>query len=284
MRVMVVLLFGVSVFSCGGPVEDAVRNWGERERRTRQKDISEEDLEKWRKDFRLSEERTRELYENITEIVQEAGLRGLLARRIAQAYVREGRYEEASGLYRAAIEGRLPEAKEDRKIHYLESALPWFVIALNRHKPEPDLLFEAGLCYANASRALGWEEDRWRVAVLLFETVRRILPGDIRASYELALLYSKVENERLRDQDLALELLDEVLRRDEKDVSARFARAHVLASTGDFEEARGEYGRILEMLADRGMKNTPHYRQAERNMSDLKLCETGSPACPILRR
>ncbi len=271
--------------SCG--VMDSLRNWGERQRMRRQKDLRESDLRQWETDLKLSRERVEELNEKINEMVQESDRIGQLSWRIGKAYLDAGRFEEAIPHYSAALENSI--AKGDRfygqRISTYDNALPYFNEALKRYKHSPDLLFEAGLAYANASHELGWEANRWHMAIFLFDAMRQTYPSDIRPLFQLALLYGKTTNPELKDVSRAIAYLRESLRIQENDVPARFALAGLLVESGDLTSARNEYvslvSRIEQMHSAGILKGSKEknikYLQAKSNLEKLDACLNGGP-------
>ncbi|RMG55517.1 MAG: hypothetical protein D6722_27720, partial [Bacteroidetes bacterium] len=141
--------------------------------------------------------------------------------------------------------------------------------------------------YANASRARGWEERRFRAAVLLFQEMLRREPDEGRALYELGLMYGKATN-RYRDPDRAIRYLDRLLAKEDKHIPGRFARAHILAEMGRLADAKREYEEIqnqLKLLEEKGVlrdaEKTPNFRQAAQNIEKLETCLSGSPGCEL---
>lgn len=282
------LLLGVAA-SFGGceQINDTVRNWGERSRRNRAKELREEELKKWERDLNLSRARTLELHKTVHEIVQESNRQGMLAWKIARAYMADQRFEMAAQYYQGAAGGDLPDPRAESAL--FESALPFYREALRRRKLNEELLFETGLCYANASRALGWEPERWRTAVFMFEQMRAVKPEDSRADYQLALLYGKTTNENLRNRERAIELLTDLIRREEHNLPAHFARAHIMTEKGDLAGALQAYNQLreqMEVLHEKGviggnLKNNPQYRRLSVNIEKLEVCVNNLPGCEI---
>lgn len=286
-----IIILGAFLLITGCGVEDSLRNWGERQRRRRVDQLSESDLEKWQKDFAISRERAIELNKTIQSFVQESDKQGRLAYQIAQSFMKEDRYEIALQYFNAALENRMIEygANPAGRLTLFETPLPFFNEALLRNPISNDLLFDAGLCYANASKDLGWEAQRWKRAVALFEILRQRDPKHTGPPFQLALLYGKITDENLRDVDKALELLRELLKINESDISARFALANILTENRMYGEAREQYIRIQEILKDmydsgvikgRVSKNQ-QYIQAGKNRAMLDNCMEGHGPCDI---
>lgn len=281
-----VAALGIFLIGCEG-VTDSIRNWGERSRRNRAEELREEELRKWERDLNLSRARVLELHRSVHDLVQESGKQGMLSWKIARAYMKDQRFEMAGTYYRGAIEGRLPDPAEAGPL--FESALPFFREALRRRRINEELLFEAGLCYANASRAMGWEESRWRTAELLFDQMRAIKPDDSRAAYQLALLYGKTPRDDLRQRDRAIALLEAIILREEKNLPAHFARAHMLVEKGDLAAALQAYDILrerIETLHGQGviggnLRNNPQYQRVQVNIEKLTICVNNAPGCEV---
>lgn len=283
--ILIPVILAASLFLSGcDAIGDGLRNWGSRHRQKRAQEISAAELEMWKRDLALSEEKALAMHENMQELVSEKKLQGQLSWKIAKALMAEGRFEAASDYYKAAVEETMP-SKEST---LLEEALPHFQRALKYHVIDPELLFDAGVCYGNASRMLGWEEDRFKTAVFLLTRGMKLKPEDGRFLYQLALLYGKAEN-RYRDPERALTLLDALLKREDANIPARFARANILAENGDFQGAFDENLMITEKVKQLFAENrvrgdyrqNSQYQNAQRNMEKLQLCIEGKPECPI---
>lgn len=287
--ILVFVLTGASLTQCG--LFDQFQSWVQKERLPGPGKTNEDEIARLERDLRLSRSRSEDLYKNLHAIVQESNLQGNLSWKLARAYMVQGRYDRAGRFYTSAIKGEAPEDQADG-ITMIERALPAVRDALNRHVPDPDLLFDAGLCYANASRVMGWEEDRWRTAVLLFRRLEESNPNDLRAPYQLALLYAKTSKDNLRDVDMGLKYLDKIIRREENHIAARFAKAHILAENGELERSLAEYNSIkerLENLSNAGaisgkLEKNPQYVQAVKNIETLSNCLNKNDArkCEIL--
>jgi tetratricopeptide (TPR) repeat protein len=224
------------------------------------------------------------------DLVQESNLQGMLAWKIAKAYTREKRYDMAAEYYEAAFEGRMPVGETVDPLS-TENSLPFYRNALKRHIPDVELLFDAGLAYANASRELGWEESRWRTAVLIFERMLEMKPDDLRSPYQLALLYAFTTKSDLKNTERALGYLERILKSEENNIPARFAMAHIHVMEGHYEKGRSEYVTIkdvIENMFNAGLisgsyQRNPQYQKAVQNIEKLDLCIEGSPQCELMR-
>lgn len=277
-------------------VSDTIRNWGERGRRPAKARLDEAQVGRWERDLNLSRARALELHDSLQDLVQESNRQGMLSWNIGKAYLNAGRYDLAALYYQGAIQGEPPDrlaaiqsGQTAPGIATFEQAVPYFEEALLRHSPDSELLFEAGLCFANASRAAGWERNRWRTAVLLFDRMARVAPDDIRARYQLALLYGKTSDATVRDIPRAIDLLQDVVRREEQDISARFLLGQLLVEHGKLDEARQQYQEIMSVLEDvheQGIvpgpaKNNPRFQQALENFETLEACVSGGADCAL---
>jgi len=273
-------------------ISDTIRNYGLSTRQRREQKLSSEEVEKWKRDLNISDERARELHEKIHYLVQETNLQGMLSWKIAKAYMEDARYDMAAMYYEGAMNNSLPDGPMMERERMFEDSLPYFKKALKLHRTEPELLFEAGLCFANASRSQGWEIERWKTAVFLFTRMNELKPDDLRPAYQLALLYGFTTKGEVKDQDHALELLRWILKKEETNISARFTLANILVQRSDFETARAEYLKISEILKDMhssGILSGPvgrnqKYKQTLENIEKLDNCIADSPSCEIMRQ
>ena len=275
---------------------DVIRDMGRKRFKTSGKKLTVEQLQQWERDLNLSRARVKKLNSQIHELVQESNLQGQLSWKIARAFCIGGRYDMAGSYFKSAVIKKDPDFSRNGEIsgnlNNSEKSLPYFRMALKKHNVETNLLFDAGLCFANASKAMGWNEDRWKTAVLLFQRIRRIKPNDLRAPYQLALLYGKTNRSKLRDTDRAISLLREIIQKNEFSIPARFVLGHLLTETGEFNQAIGEYsqirGKLKEMYKRKiitgNLEKNRQYVMAGNNIERLKLCIKGSPQCDIMRR
>ncbi len=276
-------------------IEDSIRNWGMRQRTDRVDRIEQGQVERLQRDLDLSRARATELEKKMQELLAESRTQGRLSWQLARRYCMDGRFELGSAEARRAVRPPNQAPGQARDVppsdQLFEQSLPYFREALLHSAIEPNLLFDAALCYANASRVLGWEKDRFLTAVFLFEAVRRAEPKGTRADYQLALLYGKTTNRNLRDVDAALRLLEGVIRRDEYNISARFAFGHLLVGAGRWSDALSEYQKIQEKMHELKKRGnlptdptrTPQYQQAARNIEQLQNCMNDRASCEILR-
>ena len=285
---LLVILF--STGSCGW-VTDSIRNWGITTRQDKAKEIEEVQLKQWERDLNLSRTRVNELRQNISDLIQESNRQGHLSWKIAKAFCESERYEEGIDHIHDALENRPTGESKKEELNIYEKSLPYFQRALKKHKIEANLLFDAGLCYANASKTLGWERNRFETAVYLFERMQALAPNDSRASYQLAILFGKTIDEDLRDRNRAIQLLNEVINKDENDIASRFALANIYVEDGKMEQAVEEYRIIqskIEELHSRGtipgsLKKNRQYNQAAKNIEELNYCINGDPQCSVLK-
>ena len=83
---------------------DSLRNWGIRERGEQIQDLSKEDIERLKRDLKLSEEKAVEFEKNLRGLLQEQSIQGDLAWKIGKAIMQQGRYEAADPYFRQAVE------------------------------------------------------------------------------------------------------------------------------------------------------------------------------------
>lgn len=273
--------------ACQG-AEDSVRNWGERQGRDRIQPLDEREIQRWKRDLDISDSEIQELNRRIQELVQESNHKGQLSRRIGKAYMDAGRYEMATMHYGAALED---EMFDERQLRSIERSVPHYREALARHNLEPELVFEAGLAFANAAVNLGWEDRRLNTAIYLFERHAELKPEDHRPRYQLALIYGKTANSDYFFPDRSISMLEDILLEEPDNVPVRFARAHILAENGQWDFAIDEYRTIRGVLEDmhgRGqlpgnVRRNPQYIQAGENLEKLQACITGE-YCEIMVR
>jgi len=173
------------------------------------------------------------------------------------------------------------------EVHLFEAAIPFFEKALLYRELTDDLLFEAGLAYANASRDRGWDKERRNIAVTIFKGLIRRDPADLRYPYELALIYfdssisdggiDGVDPAGYNDTEKAMRIMNAIIQKEPNNIPARFARANFLYRSGSTEQATDEYLTIkskLEAMKEAGVikesldKNTS-YQNVVRNLKKI---------------
>ena len=268
---------------------DRVAHWGEKDRREKREELKEVDLQKWERRLKISRERSIQLEEKISEMITEEQLQGELSRKIAAAYLKKGAYDMASLYYKGALQNRLASKKGPEMSSYLalERSLVHFEQALLFNSVKPELFYEAGLAYANASRAQGWEQSRFEKALFLFKRMAFLAPQDIRPLYQLALLYGKSSLKNYKNRKYAIRLLKKLLHKKESDIRARFALAHFLVEENRLRQAVKEYERIQNILQDMHREGAiqgdfnldPNYRRAQENKEKLQKCLESKRPC-----
>ncbi|MFN3603139.1 MAG: tetratricopeptide repeat protein [Leptonema sp. (in: bacteria)] len=278
-------VFFLLLFLNCSDLQHSLQNWGERYRKERQVKIDEEDIKKWMHELKISEKESKELFTLIEKYAIEKKFQGELSWKIAKALTKQNSLEIAQDFFLNSFENKLEEPT-NKKIY--ESALVYYEKALKYYTPVPDLLFDAAICYGNASSALGWEEERFRTAVFLLERGRRIKPNDIRFPYTLAILLGKTTNQ-FKDIEKALELLDSVIKQDKYNIPSYFAKAHILVENGDFKESFSVYEEITRIIEEMYKMNllkgdytkNRKYLKAQENMKLLIPCIEGRKECQI---
>lgn len=272
------LLTSIPLFVGCDSIFGPIRRWGVASRNERKVNLREAELKQWQEDFQMTEEEVIRLHDVMQQMVQKSAAQGPLARKIAQAYMDIYRYELAGVYYNKAMGIEQP----------IEKALPFVDQALQKSRIDPELLYESGLCYANASRDLGWEEIRFKTAVYLFERMKDMKPEDSRPTYQLALLLSQSSEDK-QNPPLAMRYVDDILKKNPQDVPSKFLRARILAAQGRFDQAADEYGSIIstiEALKKKGivkgdLEKNYQYAKAKENLETLDACRSGQGACDL---
>ena len=268
---------------------DAFQYWAEEDKAEKRLRIEEQDLQKWMRHLKLNRDRALELEEQVQKIVNNDRLQGELSRKIAQAHMKKGHYDLASLYYEGALQSKLPSRKEPEKFQFFsfETSIAHYDTVLLFQNLNPDIFYEAGIAYANASRAQAWEKQRFERALLLFQRMSRLYPEDLRPLYQMALLYGKTSLKKYKNTDYAISLLRKFLTRKTDDWRARFALAHFLAEKRNWEEAILEYKKIETLLSDWHEKKlipgdiskNSMYKQARENREKLEKCMQSSAPC-----
>jgi len=285
MKYLLLLLLFV-FFSCEKLQEMGQENF---KKNVTPKTPSEAELEKWKQKLALEEAEIKELDEQIRKMVRKTKEAGVLSWKIAQGYMRVGNYELSSRYYAQAIQQNMDNKVDvvGSEVHFFEGAIPFFEKALLYRELTDDLLFEAGLAYANASRDRGWDKERRDIAVTIFKGLIRKDPADLRYPYELALIYfdssitdgliDGVDPSGYNDAEKAMKIMNAIIQKEPNNIPARFARANFLYRGGSPEQATEEYLTIkskLEAMKKAGAikenldKNTS-YINVVRNLKKL---------------
>jgi len=285
----ILLLFVLVFSSCEKLQEMGQENF---KKNVTPKTPSEAEIEKWKQNLSLEEAEIKELEEKIRKMVKKTKNAGVLSWKIAKAYMQVGNYELSSRYYAQAIKENTGNNVDvvGSEVHFFEGAIPFFEKALLYRELTDDLLFEAGLAYANASRDRGWDKERREIAVTIFKGLIRRDPADLRYPYELALIYfdssisdgliDGVDPSGYNDLDKAMRIMNVIIQKEPNNIPARFARANFLYRGGSVEQATEEYMTIktkLEAMKKAGAikenleKNTS-YQNVIRN---LKKINTG---------
>ncbi|MBE8225522.1 hypothetical protein IP947_17195, partial [Leptospira borgpetersenii serovar Ballum] len=107
--------------------------------------------------------------------------------------------------------------------------------------------------YAHASKDRGWETVRRQIAIDLFTHLALQDPRYSRFPFQLALIYfdSSMSDSSwegvsagFNDQDKALRILDDIIKKEYKNVPARFAKANFLYRLGRTEDSKEEYLKV----------------------------------------
>jgi tetratricopeptide (TPR) repeat protein len=287
-KIFIFLIFVLIQFNSCEKLKNTLQNWSFEHRRERKIKITEEDLKTWQYQLKTSEEETKELFELIEKYAQKKKIQGEISWKIGKALLQQGSYELATNFFKQSIN---QELKEEEQLNLYESALPYFKKALLNYKPLPDLLYDAGICYGNAARVLGWEKERLKTALFLLERGDETYPDDIRFAYTLGILYGKIP-EPYKDIERSITYLEKVIKKDRYHINAYFAKANILAENGNLQEAFYIYEEITKVIEEmynkkllRGdITRNQQYQQALQNMKDLQICIEGKPECKIQQK
>lgn len=227
---ILLLLFLFVFVSC-----ERSKNFGFQNRGDRPPTV--EDLEAWKERLAMEEAEIVELEKKISSMAQKTRSAGALSWKIAQGYMKIGDYDMGVKFYNQALK----ENNEGKKVeivgaelHFFEPAIPFFEKALLLKPVDQQLLFETAL-------------------------------GDSRFPFQLALIYfdSSMSDSSwegvsagFHDQDKALRILDDIIKKEYKNVPARFAKANFLYRLGRTEDSKEEYLKVkktIEELNDAGL-------------------------------
>lgn len=226
---ILLLLFLFVFVSC-----ERSKNFGFQNRGDRPPTV--EDLEAWKERLAMEEAEIVELEKKISSMAQKTRSAGALSWKIAQGYMKIGDYDMGVKFYNQALK----ENNEGKKVeivgaelHFFEPAIPFFEKALLLKPVDQQLLFETALAYANASKDRGWETVRRQIAIDLFTHLAIQDPRDSRFPFQLALIYfdSSMSDSSwegvsagFHDQDKALRILDDIIKKEYKNVPARLPK------------------------------------------------------------
>ncbi|XDD54833.1 tetratricopeptide repeat protein [Leptospira sp. WS4.C2] len=249
---------------------------------------SEKDIVNWKEKLALEEAEIEEMEKRIRKMVQKSNQSAALSWKIARAYMRAGSADLGARYYDEALAESIPNAKQGGfEIHSYESALPYFDKAIQSGKLDKQLLYEAAVAYANASKDMGWESTRRNRAINLFKQLSKLDKEDSRFPFQLALVYfdsslkDEVWNGKLTsgydEVELAFSLLEQILRKEPYNVPTRFAKANFLYQVGKSNLAYDEYTRIksiLEEMKEKGnirepLEENSSYRNVIKNLNQL---------------
>ncbi len=292
LRGVVILILLFPIVNC-----DKLTEWGKKNARSKllAPDPDTKELEKWKEKLQMDEAEIRELDVKIRKMVQKSGLAGSLSWKIARAYMKVANYELGSRYYTQALKENNNEKVEiiGAEVHFFESAIPYFEKANLYRKADEDLLFETGLAFANASRDRGWDKERRQIALNIFKSLTRLNPDDTRYPYQIALIYfdssmndgkiDGIEPEGYNDQNKALRIIDDILKKEPRSVPVKFAKANFFYRLGKTEEAKTEYIAIKELLEDfkkkgiitEELKENQSYKNVQKNLEKIQGQEKG---------
>ncbi|UOG54513.1 lipopolysaccharide assembly protein LapB [Leptospira noguchii] len=264
------------------------KNFGFRNRADRPPTV--EDLEAWKERLAMEEAEIIELEKKISLMAQKTRSAGALSWKIAQGYMKIGDYDMGVKFYNRALK----ENNEGKKIeivgaelHFFEPAIPYFEKALLLKPVDQQLLFETALAYANASKDRGWETTRRQIAIDLFTHLSIQDPRDSRFPFQLALIYfdSSMADSSwegvsagFHDQDKAFRILDDIIKKESRNVPARFAKANFLYRLGKVEDSKEEYLKVKKTIEDLneaglvrgGLEKNDSYQNVLQNLKKIE--------------
>ncbi|NCN09377.1 MAG: hypothetical protein GW938_05990 [Leptospira sp.] len=292
MKTPIVFLLLLLLTSCDYLDDMARENWQKKQAKNQ---VNFEDVEKWKQTLAINESELRNLDKSIHDMVGRTAQAGALSWKIAQAYMKASNYEMGIRFYQRALDESISskqdsslsqDARNQGRVAYWESALPYFDKSLIYRDVDMTLLFEMGLAYANASKDMGWEPERRSRAVEIFQALVRYDPKDTRFPYQLALIYfdSSVSTgtwaikEGYRDIEKALSLIDAILLAEPENVATRFAKANFFYQLGKTNQAYSEYQNIKATIEDLdrrgeirgGLENNSSYQNVIRNIDKIQ--------------
>jgi len=145
----------------------------------KEKDALQRKLESW-------ENNLAELEDEYKEKLQIVSKMGELSKKLALGYTRMGRYELAAQEYHKAIQ---LEAGVPSKQKIYKKALKYYKKAFIYSRVDDDLLYQAALIYANASKAMAWDTNSLNTAIRIFNGLLKKNPNNPRALFQRAMLY-----------------------------------------------------------------------------------------------
>lgn len=292
-KLLIVIIFIPIFGNCEKIEKWAKISW---QKRIQTKPTSNAEIENWKEKLALNEAEIKELDKTIRKMVKKTKTAGGLSWKIAQAYMKVGNYELGIRYYNQALNENTEQTKNveviGSEVHFFESAIPYFDKTLLYLSPNEQLLFETGLAYANASKDRGWEKSRREVAIEIFNSLVKLNPGDSRHPYQLALLYldSSMNSdwdgvaESYDDVSRGMKILESIIRKEPRNIPARFARANFLYRLGNASDAKNEYlsvKKLLETMKTEGvigesLKDNQSYKNVLNNLK--KLDSAGLPS------
>lgn len=249
-----------------------------------------EDLEDWKERLAMEEAEIIELEKKISSMAQKTRSAGVLSWKIAQGYMKIGDYDMGVKFYNRALKENNEEKKIEivgAELHFFEPAIPYFEKALLLKPVDQQLLFETALAYANASKDRGWETTRRQIAIDLFTHLSIQDPRDSRFPFQLALIYfdSSMADSSwegvsagFHDQDKAFKILDDIIKKESRNVPARFAKANFLYRLGKVDDSKEEYLKVKKTIEDLndaglvrgGLEKNDSYQNVLQNLKKIE--------------
>ncbi len=262
-----------------------IYEWARKHRQNQIESTTEENIEKWKKEYELTQKEAEELFANIQKFAQLKKMEGEVAWRIGKAFMQLSSFELAKDFFKDSLNQKLEGLSSH---NYYEEALPYFDKAIKNYPLNSDLLYDAGICYGNASRNMGWEIERLKIAIFLLEAGAKTYPEEIRFYYPLALLYGK-SHSAIKDIEKAIKILEYLIKKEKYYIDAYFAKAHIEAENGLFEESYETYNQLSQIIEEMhnkkilkgSVQENSQYRKVLENMKQLEICKKGEKECKI---
>ena len=279
MFIFYIIIFLFFFNSCDNFDNMLSENW---QKRTIARKPSVENLERWKDELAMEEEEILQLEKKIYTMVHKTRKAGSVAWKIAKAYTRVGDFDMGIKYYNKALKDKI-ENNQNTEVHFFESSIPYYEKALKYKPINQDLLFETGIAYANSAKDRGWERERTKASIDIFQGLLKKDKDDTRYPFQLALIYfdssvyysifDKANDININYQkniDRAFALLDAILQKEPNNIPTHFAKANFLYRIGRNQEALNQYFQIKSTL-ERLKKSGVIKGNLEKNTSYINV-------------
>lgn len=231
----------------------------------RQKNELEKKLQSWEEDLAEHEQEYQEKLNSVREA-------GRLAKKLAVGYTNMARYELAAREYHKAIALEAGAGQNGRDLVYYKKAISFYKKAFVYSRVDDDLLYQAGLVYANASYTMGWEAESLAVAFEIFSGLIRKNPQNSRAWYQRGVLNYRAR----RDFDAAIRDFKQVTRLAPREAPAWEALGKIYFGQRKLALAARHYRQAANIMEETLRKRKidpgkfPKYRQVRQILETLE--------------